>query len=160
MANSNNWIESIINNAMTPEGYHINVLVDPSHDRLELFSKLQIASVSLGNPTLSYFVPFSLNTKATMNNLYNLPHYQCYILDISPTLRKNQLSDILFLSEQIKHGEFYNTRGRYKSQIRDEPNVWILVRYPIDRELLTAKWKIWTIVNEQLVQDTSEIIPS
>lgn len=144
---------------LTPEPYHINVLVDNSHDLSELFSRLETTSVSLANPTLSYVVPFSLNTKATMNNLYNLPHYQCYILDISPTLRKTQMSDILTLVEQIKRGDFYNTRGRHKYEIRDETNVWIFVRYPINPELLTQKWKIWTIVNDELVQANYEGIP-
>lgn len=74
MTNANNWIESIISNAMTPEPYHINVLVNSSHDGLEFFSRLKSTSVSLANPTPSYVVPFSLNTKATMNDLYNVTY--------------------------------------------------------------------------------------
>lgn len=142
MADENNWIEFIIS-AMKQRDQYTNIVFDSTHDRSELYSRLDTIDPLFGCVVTSY-----ANSDATMDEIYYLPDYKCYVFDITQDLNEIELKRLIYLAGDIGDGYICDAKG--KLRVLNPANVWIFLQQPLNQELRRLSIKFWTIMNNRI----------
>lgn len=81
-------------------------------------------------------------------------------VDLPRAMNKDRLNGIYTAIEQIKKGKLYDLRYTYKEWWIDSPTIWVFSNIEPDMMLLSKdRWRIWKVVNKELVPYVPEPDP-
>lgn len=93
------------------------------------------------------------NAQDLLRMVCDLPTSNLYIFDMPRAMKKEKLWGFYSAIETIKDGYAYDDRYDFKEKIFDCPCIWIFSNCLPDLECLsTDRWKIWNIINKDLVE--------
>lgn len=82
----------------------------------------------------------------------NFPNKPLYVIDMPRSMPKKHLASMYAGIETIKSGILYDKRYQGRFMLMDEPNVVVCTNVePKSKYLSVDRWKLWTIVDEELV---------
>lgn len=97
--------------------------------------------------------PFCNDFKDLMRMVCDLPNTNCYLIDMPRAVSKDKLYQLYGAIEKIKDGYAFDDRYHMKQKIMNPPVVWVFTNRCPELKLLSLdRWKLWTIVNDELVE--------
>ena len=73
-------------------------------------------------------------------------------VDLPRAMDKRRLGGLYTAIEQVKKGKVYDVRYHYKEWWFDSPQIWVFTNIEPDLSMLSRdRWRLWTIVNSDLV---------
>lgn len=74
-------------------------------------------------------------------------------VDLPRAMNKDRLNGIYTAIEQIKKGKLFDLRYKYKEYWIDSPQIWVFSNIEPEIDMLSKdRWKLWQIVNKNLVE--------
>jgi len=148
------WQDQVKQSPVDPRA--VNIILDPSGN----IGK----SVCVGVLCCTGFaqcIPFCNDFRDIMRTIMDKPKSSIYLIDLPRAIKKDKLFQMYAGIEIIKNGYCYDDRYKFREEWFDTPSIWVFTNILPDREMLsTDRWRIWNIVDEQLVPHSFDNIPN
>lgn len=144
------WQQHIVDDAKVWDKRCINILYDTHGNNGKSILKTYIGVMQIGRA-----LPFTNDYKDMMRIVMDTPKRSLYIVDIPRALKKEHMFNFFGALETLKDGYAYDDRYSFKEEYFDCPNIWVFMNVIPELSLLTqSRWKIWTIIDHDLVRMT------
>src|ERR1700733_3307507 len=141
------WQQKIIDDSAIFDTRTINVIFNEGGN----IGK-SILSTYCGVYKLGRKIPYSNDFKDIMRIVMDTPTSKLYIFDIPKAIKKEQLCQFYAGIEEIKNGYAFDDRYKFREKWFDCPSIWIFTnKFPNLDMLSSDRWKIWTIVDNDLI---------
>jgi len=141
------WQKSVIRISGEWDTRSINVIYDTDGN----IGK-SIVCTWMGVYRIGKKLPFCNDYKDIMRMAYDLGEQKCYIVDIPRAITKDKLFQMFAALEELKSGYAYDDRYEFKDRYFDSPQIWVFMNKLPDFSLLSLdRWKIWQVVEQELV---------
>lgn len=142
------WQQKVVDSTTYDDYRSINVIVDAAgNNGKSIFSKWAVVK------GLAIRVPLQEHMRDMIRQVCDLPIRKLYIFDLPRAVSKEQLNQFWSAVEEIKNGSVYDDRYHYQQRNFTPPAVWIFTNTkPNEARMSCDRWKIWTIVDNDLVR--------
>lgn len=140
------WQEKIIEKLSKWDTRTIHVIIDEEGKK----GKTTL-STYCGVHDIALILPFCNDYKDLLRMCYDVGPKKAYIIDMPRAINKERLNQLYSAIETIKSGYAYDDRYSFKYRFFDCPNILVFTNQYPDTDLLSRdRWRLWTIVDQQL----------
>lgn len=152
------WQERILKDSLpgARDARTINLIYDPVGNigKTAFCLWMESKNICVNIPPLS-------NYKDMMQMVMNEKVSTLYVIDLPRAMNKTNMNDFWSAIETIKGGRAFDLRYKYRKRIFHSPNIWVFSNsLPEHNSLSPDRWKIWSVVNNELVQFGSKPVTS
>lgn len=144
------WQQTVVDLSKVWDTRVIHVIIDETgnHGKSTLCTYM-------GVYMLGRQLPFVNDYKDIMRMVMDMPVSPAYLIDMPRAISKDRLFQMYAGIETIKSGYAYDDRYSFKDKYFDCPQIFVFTNKEPDRSLLSNdRWKMWTILNNELVEYT------
>lgn len=142
------WQQQVVDDAVTWDKRHINIILDPTGNNGKSILKTYIGCHGIGRS-----IPFTNDYRDMMRMVMDTDKKSLYIIDIPRALRKDQLFQFFSGIESLKDGYAYDDRYTFRECYFDCPNIWVFMNTKPETEYLSKdRWIFWEIKDRKLLK--------
>lgn len=142
------WQDTLIKNLSTYDERTVDVIFDPIGNN----GKSSITRYMMIYKDCE-LLPFCNDYKDIMRMAYDVGPKKIYLIDMPRAINKEKLFQFFSGVETLKSGYCYDDRYKFQKRLFDRPRICIFTNTYPDISLLSSDmWKVWTIINDELVK--------
>jgi len=147
------WQQAVWDSADAFDNRTINLIYDPSgnNGKSTVASLMDLHRRGIDLPPMNDAEKL-IQSVADILIARDMREPKVVFIDLPRAMDKKRLGGLYTAIEQIKKGKVYDTRYAYKEWWFDSPQVWVFSNIEPDLTFLSMdRWKIWSIVDNDLV---------